>query len=155
MSDGGITIQLYHPSLKQIILNNFVQENCNSIIYANAAATSLKLFCINNGLVLGSVGVKICEITSQLDLLRFSNLIFKDPATASTKLALLVSGVTTFSLIGVHTEGTNMDYLTDVTNAATFTNFQPVGCDFVGLTALHKTQTPTNTIGEETSIGII
>lgn len=142
----GIGIVVTHASLKTIIIRNLISRNASQVFYANATTADLDHFEIQNGFVENFSSVKPIEIYAEVDYIGFSNVTFKNPLTESSKIVYLNNGVVTLRMIGCHTEGTNMDYLTDVVNTKTFTNFQHMANDFVGLAGAHLSQTPTNTL---------
>jgi hypothetical protein len=152
---GGYVFALQHKGLKQVILRHITSINNSQIVYCNASSVGMKIFSLEGCYAEKIRSVKAIEIHTELTLVNISNAIFKDPIVAASLILYMNNGSVTIRLNGVHTEWEKMDYLTEVLAGQLFTNFQPVGCDFVGLTALHKALTPTNTIGEETSIGII
>ncbi len=152
---GGNVFALQHKGLKQVVLRNITSINNSQLVYCNASSVNLKIFSLEGAYIEKMLLVKAIEIHPELTLVNIANAIFKDPVTAASLILYMNNGSVTIRMMAVHTEGNNMDYLTEVLAGQLFTNFQPVGCDFVGLTALHKALTPTNTIGEETSIGIV
>lgn len=148
--------EIYHSDIVTIRLTDVLQKDSRWLLYTESTTSALKNIIINNAIIQGTITSAYCvESNNTLDLIALNNVLVKDPTVASTKVLLLNEGARTVRFSNVNTEGSNMKYLNDVVGGKTFTNLQLVGCEFIGLTALSKTQTPTDTIGEETCIGIV